>query len=571
MTGTGQIQEPPPIDLQLVGQRARERRCALHLSKRNVASAIGISQKTLEGWENNGPPQLRDPSMKVPDTGAVDAITLHADLPFLTDEIQAVAAWLSRASVTARTTRFEDLQEQEKRRAEIFALRYGVGGPDLSTLQAVGDHFGLTRERVRQIVTVMSKRASGIRFALPRLAELRELADSSMATSVAEFTESQRKLLGPLLCLADADRFAQEITGEQLVNISGRSLWQSGNGLHAMIGSEQNHELAVAVRDAARKMIRSCGAANIYYVTGLASASLNLAVSFQDVSKILSAVEGMEWLSDDNDWFWFGMDTANNRVLQIAKKVLSVANCRLDVEELQQAAARSRRQMYEDRTVPPAVEAPKHVLREVLSRVPWLTTIQYDDFELNQTLPMRDVLSDSEFCIAEAILQRGGAISRHALNSQCVLSGQVSLPAMQLVLATSPIVRSLGFGVYGLRGVPFSEGALSLAIADLGYSHRQPSTSDENGWHEFEMQLTPFRWKTGNVDFPTRVVKAVPRGEYVMRGLAEGVFTIGGVASAPSRVTGFMKLLRETGLGEDDVLRVRLHPDLQQAEVSLAS
>jgi RNA polymerase primary sigma factor len=43
------------------------------------------------------------------------------------------------------------LDQLEEREATVLRLRFGLGGNDPQTFQQIGDHLGLTRERVRQI------------------------------------------------------------------------------------------------------------------------------------------------------------------------------------------------------------------------------------------------------------------------------------------------------------------------------------------------------------------------------------------------------------------------------------
>jgi RNA polymerase primary sigma factor len=43
------------------------------------------------------------------------------------------------------------LEQMHQREAAVLRLRYGLSGEDPKTFEEIGDHFGLTRERVRQI------------------------------------------------------------------------------------------------------------------------------------------------------------------------------------------------------------------------------------------------------------------------------------------------------------------------------------------------------------------------------------------------------------------------------------
>lgn len=592
VSGAGETLIREPIDRTALGERAAERRRTLKLSRAKVAEAAGVSGVTLSKWEESLPelnrgekeghwedalqvPRgwLRNPGMIV----AESSLPSHAslDLTFagnetVTDEIRSVGAWLARTSARARTVRFEELTGAERRRAQMFAERYGVVGSEGAVLQSIGDRFGLTRERVRQVVDVMITRSGGVTFVLPHLSQLKEAAVAATAVSVAEFEAVYRPLLGPLLSLADADSFAREILGFGVATITERSLWQSGNAIQPMLAGGAGVGIAVAVRDSSRRMIRSCGAAHVLFVTGMVSETLGEAVSVSDVRQALAAVEGMEWLTADEDWYWFGVDTANNRALDVARKALAVAGRRLDIEELHQAVCRSRRPLYEDRKSPPAIEAPKHVLREIFARVPWMTIVQFDDFALTEPIRVEEALNSSELAVAETIRRYGGAVARQVLNKEFVLAGKFSGPNLQVILSGSPIIRPLGFGIYGLRGVAVSEKAFAKAMASVGNAVVVPSQLDSGGWCEFELEMTEFKLRNGLVDFPSRVIKAIPAGEYLAKGLAAGKFVVGMTPSAPNRVTKLMPLLRKAGVAAGDVLRIRIHPESLRAELSRA-
>jgi len=45
-----------------------------------------------------------------------------------------------------------------KREAEILNFRFGLDGGDVRTLEEVGEKFGVTRERVRQVQNIALRR-----------------------------------------------------------------------------------------------------------------------------------------------------------------------------------------------------------------------------------------------------------------------------------------------------------------------------------------------------------------------------------------------------------------------------
>jgi transcriptional regulator with XRE-family HTH domain len=604
------------------GERARTRRKEIGLTLPTISHLSGIPPATLRTWEEKLPGQHRglkedqwEDALRVPRGWLRDrskeALPLYhssgtpVDLspasPLnASDEISAIAAWLSRPLSRPRALRAADLDPGEQRRAEMFAARYGVLGPDKTILQAIGDDHGLTRERVRQLTTGMLDRGRGVAFVTPFLRRVQELAAAASTISVLEFERDHRELLGPALSIADADRFAREVLGFAVATATAPTLGLAGNGIGPMLTSAAGLEFVKVVRDCSRRMIRSCGAASVFYATGMVSGVMKRAVSTQEIRDALYAVDGMEWLTGDEDWYWFGPDTASNRALDVARKTLSVAGRRVDIEELQQAVCRNRRLVYEDdRSQPPALEAPRHVLRELYARVPWMSAVQHDDFVLTEDVDPKTVLGLSEFSVSEKIRELGGVASRGTLKKAFVDTGAFSGQTLQIVLANSPIVRTMGFGLYGLRGVPASEAAFCAALDATGSSALAlgPAELDEDGWCEFELRVNTLLRRSGVVDFPTRIVKALrgmrrgstlpatyqPEGgiELKAEGLVTGTFWVGRVPSSSCRVTGLTTLLRaeptmqslfnlqeaDAEPASDSYLRIRIHPATRVAEL----
>lgn len=139
--------------------------------------------------------------------------------------------------------------------------------------------------------------------------------------------------------------------------------------------------------------------------------------------------------------------------------------------------------------------------------------------------------------------------------------GVNSAPTIQLALANSPVVRALGFGIFGLRGVPFSEAALARARASLGSSITRQIDTDANGCIQFELTISTYNCNVGIMDFPARVVSAIAFGEYSLEGIARGTVKIGSVKSAATRVSGFMSRLRNAGRAYPQTMDVCISPE----------
>jgi len=338
-----------------------------------------------------------------------------------------------------------------------------------------------------------------------------------------------------------------------------------------MITDPSIQEIVIAVRAASLKMIRSCGAAHILFVTGLVSDATGKAVALSDVRRALVAVEGMEWLTEGEDWYWLGPDTANNRALEAVRKVLAVASRKVDVEDIHQAVCRSRRAYYKSdaRVQPPEIEVSQEVLKEILSRVPWLSVIQMNDFLLSEEVAIEDVLNSSELAVVRVIEEYGGAAARQVFNKRFVDTGIFSVPNLQIVLSSSPVIRPLGYGIYGVRGKEFPQEAFTRAIAGAT-RFTSPIEMTKDGWCKFKFSISEAGLQNGIADIPQRVLKLIPRGIYMTEGLASGTFSLGNIQSAPTRTSGLVGLLRKAGIQPGEPLLFSIHPESMRAMISRA-
>ena len=459
-------------DLVLLSKRASLRRQRLGILAKDLSSIIGISYSTLKNWETSLPhtpvalaerkweealkvPEgwLRNPEI-VDDAPVVEAHNDTVDLTdqglvSVTDEILAIASWLSRRLESARTFDCSLLTALESRRARMFATRYGAWGTHRTSINVIADEHKLTRERIRKIIEPMVQRAIGITFIMPKLDELRHKALSSTPMSVKDFNEKFKHLLGPELCIDDADRFAREIVGYSLANLWEKSLRRSSHAVMPMLGDEETSELAQVVRDAGLQMARNCGASHIKFVTGMVSQKLNRPISIEAVKGCLAAVEGIDWLSDD--WFWFGPEK-KSFAIEAVKKMLQAAQASLHIEVLHEGLCRSRRQNYDASIETTAdIEIPAYIFEEVLNRIPWLKRRSHNYYCLGEKNHQVNVLTENELSVIDCLRNHGGWSTRQNL-VQCLVETEIiSSPSLQSILGNAPFIRNQEAGIYQLR------------------------------------------------------------------------------------------------------------------------
>ena len=467
-----------PIDgpgvLRQLAERARRLRESKGLSRAYVAAGMGVAAATLRSWEQCLPSTARIPfeerwerMLECP-TGWLRAVSVIA-LPAasgsepegtcatpvastVADEIRTVGTLAVQRRYSSQVGRRYSSLEALERWSAIFAARYGVGGPEQTSLGAIGKAFGLTRERVRQILLLVTESARVVATGAPAIEALRSEAARFPVRSLEDFDQAYRPLLGASLSVRDADRFAREVLGWNVTDICERIPTQVGGPLKAVLATPDGLRLAHLLREQSRRMIRACGAANVYHVSGQLGDALGRAVHVRDIRVGLTAISGLEWLTDARDWYWFGPDQAANRVIDAVRRAYAVAPGRLDIEDLQIAVSRHRGTQVSQSSGSSLVEAPGEVLRAILCRLPWLQAVQYNDFRLVRGYSQGDPLSASERAVCAALQVKGGIATRAYLRAALVSSGILSSPNLHNVLAHSPALARVGAGYYRLAG-----------------------------------------------------------------------------------------------------------------------
>ena len=576
-----------PSERSTLGKRAMKRRADLRLKSAEVALEAGIDSRKLGVWERclpasqdaqvealweqalQAPPGwLRDASIvaPAPDHASTADFETVGDRSCAAGEIRAIGCWLARESVSKRTTRYDLLTASEQRGADMFALRFGVEGDEASTLQAVGERYGVTRERARQITLNIENRRGDFTAKTPCLDRLRSEIQRAIPVNVEQINADFRDLLGEALSIENADRFAREVLGRSIVTLT-EKLPRAGLGYSVFAIDPDTHDPQVirACRDVAQGLIRISGAAQLSFVAGQAGVVAGRAVSTLECERACRLMADFEWLAQDDGWFWFG-PSWENRLLTVTRKVLAVAGRKVDIEDIQGAMVRSRRSHFETgKQRPYAIDAPYWVLNEALKRITWLKVIQYDDFELTEPVAIESVLSEVELAVTRLARAHGGVIARYTLMQQLLQPESATFSAMALHMALdgSPVLYRIDAGIFALRGAAFDPQALDKASRAVSggdaYKRTQQPLSNREGYLLIQFELKPYVVNSRYFEVPSRLTQLMPVGDYRIEGFEETAnYQI--LPSGSCRLRRVASKLVQMGFVVGDLIQMEVNP-----------
>lgn len=414
------------------------------------------------------------------------------------------------------------------RNAKIFAQRYGAGGAHASTLQACGDHYGMTRERVRQIQQKMLERAAmlGVRFDGSCTRALAAAIEAAPTGPLEEAETRLRSLLGPNLSLLDARRFANEVLAVALPFLVIPVQVTKPVGAEALlfVPGERPEYVEEAVSQA-KRLIRHSGAANTALTWSLTQqACPDVVINPTQLRAVLRTLPGFGWLDEHESWFWFGPEGSSNRVVARAVEILAVADAFVDVEEIYAGIVRYDRERQPQASEFAGVIAPLGVVTRLFRASPEFVTQQSDDFALAVPVRVEDVLSDSTLELYRYMHARGGIASRNELVAHFVRTGLMNPITLSVGLAISPTIRQIDRGLYALRGRALSPDRFGEATRRVGVpldANAKPTpfgTKDVrvlgDGTLEWDVILTAGALRNRMSHIPSTARKLLRSGDY---------------------------------------------------------
>lgn len=339
----------------------------------------------------------------------------------------------------------------EKRNKEIIIKFYGWDGKGTKTLEAVGEEFKISRERVRQIANRFQKKLNGQQEKLaylPRFDTAIKLISQTLPSS-AEAIEQK------LICegltsghfniegLLSAAHLLKREVAISLVELNKK----------IFVVKPSSEKIIKFIVFFSKKAISKQGVSNLSEIAAQTYEQTKEKVDLKTVSSTLGAIKGFGWLDKENGWFWINT-VPRNRLINQIKKILSVSG-KIEIGEMRSSIGRFQRME--------GFSPPRRVLIEICKQLSWCN-VEGTYIEANPPLDWRKVLEGTEFTMAKILKEQGPIMGFRMLEKACLETGMNKNTFIAYLY--SPILTRYALGVYGLCGTKTYPGIVdSLTVS----------------------------------------------------------------------------------------------------------
>ena len=419
----------------------------------------------------------------------------------------------------------------EGRNKEIAGKYWGLLGDRPRTLESVGQEYGMTRERVRQITTRAENVAKAMWLPTANCESLIKSLEQQAPISLdaAQFFLNQENVDG--LLTTESLFNASNTFGISLPLVlvkEGATTFVDRRGRQPSI-----HEIALDFR----RSTSQSGCVSIDRT------SLRLTQDLEQrdiIQRVLAGLPETVWLDDEKTWA--SLDTERNRLSNTLRKILTVSDA-VHISELRQASLRSHRLSF----VPPQA-----ILASFAEKICHLSLADATVSRGKEFVPVQ--LGEIEQVLLECFLELGSPLRREQLESFCIDKWGMNDNSFYVYLSYSPIAAKIGPGIYGLVGAPIPLGTIEQLSVD-----RKKNARSEHGWDNqgrlwFATRLSRLIIKMGMFYLPAFVVELVS-GTWPAR-LPDGTVS-GAIEVSGQGILGLKSILELSGAEPDDVMSLR--------------
>jgi len=442
-----------------------------------------------------------------------------------------------------------------ERNRQIVVGYYGWQDGRPHTLTEIGNRFGITRERVRQICAKATRKPRKIdHIFAPVMDRTLELIAEQLPCS-AEQLEAElaaQGLTGVGICLENL-AFGAELLGRpfplRIVKMDTGRLAVRPKQLDA----------AAAAVDLAKKNVYFHGLGTVGSVERTICKRYRGCGGRKLVAEALKLIDGFAWLDRRTGWFRI-RSIAKHGLPKTIAKILSVAG-EVTVWQMRTALSRNRR-MWKD---PP----PAAVLLEFCRQTP---QIRVEGKRIIGDPPpdWKTTLTGVEQQLVGVLKQHGPVMERGAMEDFCVRAGMNRF-SFHAFVSWSPVIAQFGHSVYGLLGSKVSKRTVRNLIekhrarrTDRRVLDSHGRTDDGKVWLSYRLSKAASTYAV--ITIPA-ALKTVVRGRFDL--LSPQGEKIGTLATKDGRAWGLGAFLRRHGTKIGDHITLTLDLEKRAAVVSL--
>ena len=414
------------------------------------------------------------------------------------------------------------------------------------TLQSVGEAAGVTRERIRQIVSRAQSRLQAaslemrrLRAAIKCLEEAVILSDHAVVQLLNnEGLANGRVSVRGLLRAADLFGVANELSQERV-------------GESEFVGLSRGRAVLKAVRRAGRRAVEKWGCSTIDEVAAEADSSQKHVVTPELVRDVMVTQPGFRWLDQDSGWFWL-KDMPRNRLLNKVDKILATSP-QIDLAALREGIARHYRM--------DGFSPPTRVLRTLCNQLEDCEVVGGEIIvDKRPRLPAKE-LSEHEQTMLAVFREYGPVLSYADTRQHCIDAG-LNATTASIYIGNSPVLRRLTAGVYTVIGAAVSPGEVE-AVSKTIMRSRRTRVSQDYGWEPdgsavwATYKISEGMLRSGVVAVPAGIKKYITADGYDLYG-RDGA-KVGRIGMGDSSMWGFLPFFRRRGGDVGDYIRVTVN------------
>lgn len=434
---------------------------------------------------------------------------------------------------------------------EVLLARFGLKGSRPATLEVVGQDFGITRERVRQVVGKIRERLPEHSVLMPRIPEALSLLAERTPLGVHEASQ----------LLMSKGITTQPLHPLGLIQIAELFQYDVALGIETVKGKELVNTLRspnlVSLLQVARAAAGRYGAYNVDDLT----TKLAFECSTTEARRLLEHFSSTHFLTDE--WFWLpDIPRGRERLRNVTRKILSVT------DPMKMGILRSGvRRVYRWRGI--EIVPPLDVLRAYYAVHPEFEIDAQDTVSSVESLDYRKELADTERKLVEIFEETpNGVLDRQSLE-EAAKEKYLNPNSLSVFMTYSPIIDHPALNAWTLRGRKVEPAAIET-VREIAASRGREKRTLSYGWTENgELWLA---LRVANVNSPVFGIPAAIQSYVANRSfqaVTDDGYPAGTLAVNPEGTSwGYGPFLRRKGGDVGDVLMLRF--DLASSVVALS-